>query len=645
MKIDPSQIKSLIDRTTPAVRKLAGIEQVRQAGAAFAASVTASVLGWLAMMMIGGIAIAALAASTGLCWHSAYRTSKSKRRAAEKLTSTLVQGGALLGTAAVAGVSSIHASFWATLVSVAAVLVARNTWDHHEQDGNLGLAERAAKVEVQQSKVRLAELREQRELLKLERESNVPVDPVFPPGLAGAIQKAVWKLTSHVLPIVDLTSEETGWTAELQLVDGVTMRMLDAKADAIAETLALDTTPAITYGTTHDYVTLTYREKGEFPKAVGWTPTRSELPWDAPVQLGVDEYGNIVSQAFTVHAIIAGATGGGKSNCINLVCLQLAARRDVEVIGIDLKPGAPEMRQLMPILTDLGNSLGEAVRILDQALVDMAARGDIVSGAGTKKWDPSVHGGPVRYIVMDEYAELIRAEAVYLKGLEPAERRAHVSVKDKVAKLAALSRSNGIFLIMGTQTPDGSLFNDNTAVRTNFPIRIVFRLMERIHYAFVLPADGAWVNALSSKAPGRMVVYSADKYNEPGEYLNYRVADDPKDAALGLDPDQLRIEVSVIRDKREAWGLPAAEMPILIEQLPNAALGAVVTLSRKEAVDDLMTQLEEGPKTKSELIEGASGKVTPAVWKGAMRDLAARHGAFYNDEAERYELPPEGDEL
>lgn len=404
-----------------------------------------------------------------------------------------------------------------------------------------------------------------------EVQAAAPVqEPSFLPGMQGRVQRAVWLATGLVVPVARVDETDNGWVAEI-LLGVLTLRMLSVKADVIAETLGLDDALKVEYGASRDYAVVTYREKGELPQVVGYTPVRTDLPWDAPVKLGVDGYGDVIEQKVTIHMIVAGSTGGGKSNAINLVCLQLASRHHVELIGVDLKPGTPEMRPLMPILSGLANSLHSAHKVLDDAIREMNRRGDVLAQTGTKKWDPERHGGPVRFIVMDEYAELIRAEAVYLKGLEPADKREWVSVKDKVETLAALSRFVGIFLIMGTQTPDGTLFGDNTAARTNFPIRIVFRLMEDIHYRFALPASGGWDKIISDKSPGRFTVYSP-KYDEPGMYASYRVADDPDDALLGLDPEQLVNEVERIADKRFRWGYTGCspvEQPVRLAKAPE----------------------------------------------------------------------------
>lgn len=475
---------------------------------------------------------------------------------------------------AMSSAPSVWSGFVGWLISAAGCAALRVTYANgrKEPDAKVRILEGQArlvdartatemyKAQAQVMKLQAHAVKAQMDQLKLAKAiaaAEVPQDPYFPPTMVGRLQRAVWKATGIVTPVASYAATATGWTAELLLTDGLTMRMVSGKADQIAETLGLDSAPSVAYGSTRDYLLVTYRERGEFPQVIGYTPDWSDLPWDAPVRLGVDEYGDQIVQALTIHCIVAGATGGGKSNCLNLICLQLAQRRHVELIGIDLKPGTPEMRPLMPILSGLADDLFSAHEVLDSAISEMYRRGRVMAETGAKKWDPERHGAPVRYIVMDEYAELIRTDTAYIKSLPPEERREWDSVKGKVETLAALSRFVGIFLIMGTQTPDGTLFGDNTAARTNFPIRIVFRLMEQIHYRFALPAEGEWTTALSSKSPGRFIVYSPD-HDEPEMYLAYRVADDPRDAALGLDPDQLRQEVERISRKRLGWGYTPA---------------------------------------------------------------------------------------
>jgi hypothetical protein len=479
--------------------------------------------------------------------------------------------GVSVGVAGLQTALSVAPSFWTGLVgwcfatATAASLRVFYANGRKEPDARVRILEGQAQLvqakvvtEQYKSQVQLAKVHLQMLKVQAAADAAQPEQvPVFPPTLEGRLQAALWAHTKQVTHIVGVTHAENGWAIEVLLGGALTKRLLEGKADVISETMALEEAFRVSYGSDHGSVILTYRERGSLPAVVGYAPDRNELAWDAPVRLGVDAYGDVVAQPLNIHSIVAGATGGGKSNALNLIVLQLASRRDVELIGIDLKPGAPEMRPLMPVLARLGNTLEAAREELERAIAEMHRRGGVLGGAGDKKWDPRRHGAPIRYIVMDEYAELVRADEAYRATLQGQEKAEYVTVKFMVETLAALSRFVGILLIMGTQTPDGTLFGDNTAARTNFPIRVVFRLMEQVHYRFALPADGGWLNALTDKAPGRFVLYSPE-YDEPGMYASFRVADDPRDAELGLDPEQLRTEILLIAQQRAAWGFTSA---------------------------------------------------------------------------------------
>lgn len=228
-----------------------------------------------------------------------------------------------------------------------------------------------------------------------------------------------------------------------------------------------------------------------------------------PVRLGVDEYGAAVEVMLLYrHTLIAGASDWGKSGLINLIIKRLARRGDVDLYGIDMKPGSVELGPWRPLMQRIATGIEEAHDLLDwvraecdrrgKILADLSARELAARRPPVRKWVPGVHGNAI-VVVTDELAELVRQDEVLRKeeaelrkinARAPRDERAEdepprTPAPDKYESLLAIARSNAIMFVSATQQPSRKVFGGNTDARGNYLNRICTRTGEPGHSPFI----------------------------------------------------------------------------------------------------------------------------------------------------------------
>ncbi|TKD68019.1 cell division protein FtsK [Pseudalkalibacillus hwajinpoensis] len=189
------------------------------------------------------------------------------------------------------------------------------------------------------------------------------------------------------------------------------------------------------------------------------------------------------------HGLIAGATGSGKSVCINsiLVSLLLKANpNDVKMLLID-----PKMVELAPynglphLVTPVINDVKEATTALKWAVDEMEERYEKFAAAGVrdiKRYNERAinHGEPQHklpyiVIVIDELADLMM--------VSPQD------VEDAICRIAQKARACGIHLLVATQRPSVDVITG--LIKANIPTRIAFSVSSQIDSRTILDASGA----------------------------------------------------------------------------------------------------------------------------------------------------------
>jgi DNA segregation ATPase FtsK/SpoIIIE, S-DNA-T family len=222
------------------------------------------------------------------------------------------------------------------------------------------------------------------------------------------------------------------------------------------------------------------------------SPAFRETPEALPFALGKDVAGVPFTAALEKmpHLLIAGATGSGKSVCINALIMSLLLKRtpaELRFILIDPKMleltpynGIPHLR--MPVVTDpkkAAHALRFCVREMEQRYQLLAKRGARnIEAYNRLDLDPSTHENaklPYLVVVVDELADLM--------ALLPAE------IEEPIGRLAQMARAVGIHLILATQRPSVDVLTG--VIKANFPSRIAFQVASRTDSRVILDMNGA----------------------------------------------------------------------------------------------------------------------------------------------------------
>jgi S-DNA-T family DNA segregation ATPase FtsK/SpoIIIE len=192
------------------------------------------------------------------------------------------------------------------------------------------------------------------------------------------------------------------------------------------------------------------------------------------------------------HLLIAGATGSGKSVCVNalITSLLMRARPDeVRMILVDLKRvelapynGLPHLLQHVIVEPN------EAKAVLNWAVREMEDRYKLLAAHGVRNITgfnarPEVDGAsadgaarmPFIVLIIDELADLIMREGR--------------KVEDPVVKIAQKARAVGIHLVLATQRPSVNVVTG--LIKANVPSRIAFAMASNVDSRTVLDAQGA----------------------------------------------------------------------------------------------------------------------------------------------------------
>jgi S-DNA-T family DNA segregation ATPase FtsK/SpoIIIE len=223
-----------------------------------------------------------------------------------------------------------------------------------------------------------------------------------------------------------------------------------------------------------------------------------------PLYLGKTARGQVLVSDLSKmpHLLVAGATGSGKSVCLNSVILSLLMKKhpaDARLVLIDPKvvelkqfEGAPHL--LCPIVTELNKAAG----VIEWAVNKMEERYAQLAEAGVQniraynrlgreelidRLQPSCEEEELKIpfhlphivIVVDELADLMMSHGK--------------TIEHNLVRLAQKSRAVGIHLILATQRPQATVVTG--LIKSNLPARIAFRVASKLDSRIVLDQNGA----------------------------------------------------------------------------------------------------------------------------------------------------------
>lgn len=209
-----------------------------------------------------------------------------------------------------------------------------------------------------------------------------------------------------------------------------------------------------------------------------------------PVPLGRDVNGRYVVGDLTKmpHLLIAGATGSGKSVCLNGIIstfLLTKSPDEVKLLMFDPKMveltgynGVPHLQ--CPVVTEMDKVVG-ALRLV---VNEMQRRYDVFSKAGVRNLDgyrmkiadePKAEKVPYLVVILDELADLMLTSPMEVEGL--------------IQRLTQMGRAAGIHLILATQRPSVDVITG--IIKANVPARIAFAVSSQTDSRVILDMPGA----------------------------------------------------------------------------------------------------------------------------------------------------------
>lgn len=279
---------------------------------------------------------------------------------------------------------------------------------------------------------------------------------------------------------------------ELSIEDGIKVSKILGLADNLALSLAASSIriEAPIPGKSAVGIEIPNKEvKSVFLSEVICAEKFQKFPSKVAFGLGKDITGNVIVTdiAKMPHMLIAGATGSGKSVCINTLITSILYKAnpdevklmmiDPKVVELSVYNGIPHL--LTPVVTEPEKAAG----VLNWAVSEMMERYNLFAQTGTRnligyntlKEEIGEEKLPQIIIIIDELADLMMVAAK--------------EVEASICRLAQLARAAGIHLIIATQRPSVDVITG--LIKANIPSRIAFAVSSGTDSRTVLDTVGA----------------------------------------------------------------------------------------------------------------------------------------------------------
>ena len=226
-----------------------------------------------------------------------------------------------------------------------------------------------------------------------------------------------------------------------------------------------------------------------------------------PIALGKDLEGKpvITDLAKMPHLLIAGATGSGKSVCVNTIITSLVYRHtprtlrflmvDPKLVELSVYNTLPHLRH--KVITDNR----DAAAVLKWAVMEMNERYELLAANGCRNiqdFNKRVHdGAPLKLPKRPDVAfedltykgEVVPYIVVVIDEMADLMMTVQGEVETPIAMLAQKARATGIHLILATQRPSVNVITG--LIKANFPSRIAFRVASQVDSRTIIDGAGA----------------------------------------------------------------------------------------------------------------------------------------------------------
>lgn len=337
------------------------------------------------------------------------------------------------------------------------------------------------------------------------------------------------------------------------------------------------------------------------------------------IALGRDISGQpvIADLARMPHLLVAGATGSGKSVCINGIITSIlykAAPDEVKFLMVDPKMvelnvynGIPHL--LAPVVTDPRR----ASLALKKIVVEMEKRYEAFSKTGTRNiegYNAQMRDNPearLPYIVVivDELADLMMVAAS--------------DVEDSITRLAQMARAAGIHLIIATQRPSVDVITG--VIKANIPSRIAFGVSSQVDSRTILDMAGA------EKLLGRGdMLFLPVGMSKPIRVQGAFLSDQEVEAVVQFARDQAQAEYreDLVPDPAEETQDPDDELDELFDQAVQIVLEA-----KQASVSLLQRRMRIGYARAARLIDQMEARGIVGPYEGSKpREVLITDGQY-----------------
>lgn len=299
-----------------------------------------------------------------------------------------------------------------------------------------------------------------------------------------------------------------------------------------------------------------------------------------PLALGKDVSGKAIVSTIDKmpHLLIAGATGSGKSVCINTILMSIlykASPEDVKLMLIDPKVvelsaynGIPHL--LIPVVTEpkkAAYALNWAVNEMERRY-KLFAKSNVrdLTSYNAKINDTEEEKLPKIVIVIDELADLMMVAAN--------------EVEDAICRLAQMARAAGMYLIIATQRPSVDVITGT--IKANIPSRISFSVSSQIDSRTILDMSGA--EKLLGK--GDMLFYPSF-YSKPVRVQGAFISDDEVENVVNFlkEENEADYDEGIIEDIQNPKEVDVQDgdelFPDAIELVVNEGQASISLIQRK----------------------------------------------------------------
>ncbi|TMW73265.1 DNA translocase FtsK [Alteribacter natronophilus] len=323
------------------------------------------------------------------------------------------------------------------------------------------------------------------------------------------------------------------------------------------------------------------------------------------------------------HLLVAGATGSGKSVCINGIVVSILMRSkphevklmmiDPKMVELNVYNGIPHL--LSPVVTDPK----KASQALKKVVSEMERRYELFADSGTRNIE-----GYNAYVKKENRSRDVEDQAPYLPFIvvivdELADLMmvASSDVEDSITRLAQMARAAGIHLIIATQRPSVDVITG--VIKANIPSRIAFGVSSQTDSRTILDSNGA--EKLLGRGDMLFIPVGASK---PTRIQGAFLSDEEVERIVGycIDQQKAKYAEEMIPQEGESGGVQEAASDDLYDEAV-----ALITEMQTASVSMLQRRFRIGYTRAARLIDEMEvrGVVGPYEGSKPREVLVSKH--------------------